>query len=100
MLTENLKVVSFSFSNFTLPQVGMLHLPDAEKSRRVYALMRQTGMSECMVLATCNRLEIISSLPHFLCPGMTAKVVESLYPEMEADVRIKAFVFAGIRTGI
>ncbi len=44
-------------------------------------------MTECMILATCNRVEIIASLPHFLCPGLTARILEALYPEIAFDDR-------------
>lgn len=84
MVTDHLKIVSFSFHNISLEGIGKLHLSDEVKSRRTYDVMRKTGMTECMILATCNRVEIISSLPHFLCPGLTARILEALYPEMSA----------------
>lgn len=87
MVAEHLRIISFSFHKISLERIGRLHLPEAEKSRRIYSVMRQTGMNECMILATCNRVEIISSLSHFLCPGLTARILESLYPDMSVDDR-------------
>ncbi|MFM7103983.1 MAG: glutamyl-tRNA reductase [Flavobacteriales bacterium] len=87
MVTDHLRIVSFSFHKISLDRIGKLHIPEEEKSRRTYALMRHTAMSECMILATCNRVEIITSLPHFLCPGLPARILEALYPEMSADDR-------------
>jgi glutamyl-tRNA reductase len=87
MTTDHLRIVSFSFHKISLDRIGKLHIPEEERSRRTYSLIRQTGMTECMILATCNRVEIIASLPHFLCPGLTARILEALYPEIAFDDR-------------
>ena len=99
MLTDHLRIVSFSFHKISIERIGLLHLPEESRFRRTYALMRHAGMTECMILATCNRVEIIASLPHFLCPGLTARILAALYPEMSNEDRSELVKDAMIYNG-
>ncbi len=41
-----------------------------------------------MYLSTCNRVELIFSLPHFVCPGVTAGILKNLQPNFsENEIR-------------
>ncbi len=45
-------------------------------------------MSELMYLSTCNRVELIFSHPHFVCPGVTANILRNLQPSLtENEIR-------------
>ncbi len=53
---------------------------------------QQTNMSELMYLSTCNRIELIFSLPHFVCPGVTANILRELQPRLsEEEIKELAF---------
>lgn len=43
-------------------------------------------MGELMYVSTCNRVEFIFTLPHFVCPGFTATVLKIIQPELTEEV--------------
>lgn len=60
----------------------MFHLPPEERVDRLSEVKQLLGIEELMYISTCNRVELIFTLPHFLCPGVTANVLQVLLPSL------------------
>ena len=43
------------------------------------------GMGEVMYLSTCNRVEFIFTLPHYVCPGVTAQMLAATGVELSEE---------------
>jgi len=55
------------------------------REEMLHNLKAQFGLTELMYLATCNRVEFIFSLNHFVCPGVTAGILNALKPAMDEE---------------
>jgi len=91
-----------SIGRFDLESIGRFHLPAEERATRLSAVKKQLGLEELMYISTCNRVELVFTLPHFLCPGVTAQVLQVLIPTLsEEEVKQTAYRaerFNGIET--
>lgn len=85
---NELRVVALTHKHFALDTIGKFHIADDTRKEKLAAIAREIGMSELMYLSTCNRVEIIFSLPHFVCPGVTANILRLIQPSLsESEIR-------------
>lgn len=105
-----LNIIAFTHRDLKLDEVGKLVIGNEEKPVRLRALKDRFGWSELMMIATCNRVELIyvSGLHHdgplagqSLAPaGSVAEILAYLYPVLnEAEIGMfaeKAAVYAGL----
>lgn len=85
---NELRVVAISHKNFSLETIGKFHLADDNRFTRLAAIAAEIGMKEIMYLSTCNRVELIFTLPHYVCPGVTANILRMM-PSGLDDATIK-----------
>lgn len=82
---NELRIIAITHKNFSLETIGKFHIPDSERIARLENVKVEAGMSELMYLTTCNRVELIFSLPHFVCPGVAANILCQLQPNLSAQ---------------
>lgn len=82
---NDLRVVALTHKNFPLETIGRFHMADDVRSQKLSQLKDLCGMLEVMYLSTCNRVEFIFTLPHYVCPGVTAQMLKSIAPELSDD---------------
>lgn len=83
---NELRVIAITHKNFSLEEIGLFHLNPDSRGEILQNLKTQFGFSELMYLSTCNRVEIIFSLPHYVCPGLTAQIIQALQPSLSGEV--------------
>lgn len=85
-----LKIIAFTHRDLKLDEVGKLVLGDEEKSRWLQELKDRFGWSELMMIATCNRVELIYVAPAKKSDSV-AEILGFLYPSL-SNAEIKLFV--------
>lgn len=89
---NELRIIALTHKNFPLETIGKLHLSDTDRDARLRSVKEKSNMAELMYLSTCNRIELIFSLPHFVCPGVTANIIRELQPSLsEEDIKEISF---------
>ncbi|MFM7730660.1 MAG: glutamyl-tRNA reductase, partial [Flavobacteriales bacterium] len=83
---NELRVIAITHKAFSLDQIGQLHIPDDSRAPRLQKLKESLELKELMFLSTCNRIEIIFTLDHYLCPGTSSQLLTALYPEVPHDI--------------
>jgi glutamyl-tRNA reductase len=67
--------------HFPLETIGSFAIPHEELKARLDAAKEEFQMSELMYLATCNRVEVVFDVPHFVCSGFTQQLLSFMFPE-------------------
>ncbi|MFN5621040.1 MAG: glutamyl-tRNA reductase [Flavobacteriales bacterium] len=86
---NELRVVALTHKHFSLETIGMFHLADDRRQEVLSNVIKHTGIQELMYLSTCNRVEIIFTLPHYVCPGVTANILKLIQPNLQ-ESKIKS----------
>ncbi len=86
---NELRVIAITHKNFPLEDIGQFHIQSERRADLLTELKTTLGIQELMYLSTCNRVELIFTLPHFVCPGFTAQVVSFLQPTW-GEEKVKA----------
>ena len=60
--------------------IGSFVIPQEELKARLDAAKEEFEMSELMYLGTCNRVEVVFNVSHFVCSGFTQKLLSHLFP--------------------
>jgi glutamyl-tRNA reductase len=85
---NDIRVIAISHRDFPLETVGAFYMQPEVRAEKLHQLKEKFGMSELMYLATCNRVEIIFTLGHYVCPGLTAGILQEIRPDWnEAQIR-------------
>ena len=85
---NDLRVVAITHKNFPLETIGKFHITDDARKDTLSSVKEVCGMGEVMYLSTCNRVEFIFTLPHYVCPGVTAQMLAATGVELtEEDIR-------------
>lgn len=82
---NELRVIAITHKAFSLDQIGQLHIQDDARAQRLQQLKEALALKELMFLSTCNRVEIIFTLDHYLCPGTTSQILAALYPDLSVE---------------
>ena len=80
---NELRVIAITHKNFSLEEIGKFHIAPEHRIQALSGLKETLGLSEIMFLSTCNRVEIIFSQPHYVCPGQSTIILKSLYPTLQ-----------------
>ncbi len=78
VLVNEIRVIAISHKNFPLETIGKFHIAPEQRERILSEIKISTGIDEIMYLSTCNRVEFIFTLPHFVCPGFTNSFLKKL----------------------
>jgi glutamyl-tRNA reductase len=99
---NDIKAIAITHKHFDLQQIGQFHIAPEERAERLAKVKAELGLEELMYISTCNRVELVFTLPHFLCPGVTTNVLKALIPSMEEEqlreVAYKAERYNGTET--
>jgi glutamyl-tRNA reductase len=88
---NDLRVVALTHKNFSLETIGQFHIADDLRKKTLSHLKETCGMGEIMYLSTCNRVEFIFTLPHYVCPGVTAQLLKATGVDMsDEEIRVIA----------
>jgi glutamyl-tRNA reductase len=82
---NDLRVIAITHKNFPLETVGRFHLSPENRKDVLQGVKNKFNISELIYLSTCNRVELVFSLPHFVCPGITAQVLKELQPSLTEE---------------
>lgn len=80
---NNLRAISLNHHHFPLETIGSFAIPHEELKARLDAAKQEFQMSELMYLGTCNRVEVVFDVPHFVCSGFTQQLLSFMFPEHE-----------------
>lgn len=78
---NNLRAISLNHHHFPLETIGSFAIPNEELKARLDAAKQEFQMSELMYLGTCNRVEVVFDVPHFVCSGFTQQLLSFMFPE-------------------
>jgi glutamyl-tRNA reductase len=78
---NNLRAISINHHHFPLETIGSFAIPHEELKARLDAAKEEFQMSELMYLGTCNRVEVVFDVPHFVCSGFTQQLLSFMFPE-------------------
>ena len=82
---NDLRVVAITHKNFPLETIGKFHISDDRRKEVLSRVKEICGMGEIMYLSTCNRVEFIFTLPHYVCPGVTAQMLAATGVELSEE---------------
>ena len=82
---NDLRVVAITHKNFPLETIGKFHVADEKRKEILTRVKEMCGMGEIMYLSTCNRVEFIFTLPHYVCPGVTAQMLAATGVELSEE---------------
>ncbi len=77
---NTLRAISINHHHFPLETIGSFVIPQEELKARLDAAKEEFEMSELMYLGTCNRVEVVFNVTHFVCSGFTQKLLSHLFP--------------------
>jgi glutamyl-tRNA reductase len=63
-----------------LETIGSFVIPSEELKARLDSAKEAFEMNELMYLGTCNRVEVVFNVSHFVCSGFTQKLLSHLFP--------------------
>jgi len=72
---KKIQVVSIQHQQFPLETIGLFHLDSAAWEEALLKAKQISGCDEIMYMSTCNRVEWIFTLDHYVCPGLTAQII-------------------------
>jgi glutamyl-tRNA reductase len=81
---NELRSIAITHQEFPLSTIGKFHIDPDQREMLLRSLKNQFGLNELMYLSTCNRVELIFTLPHFLCGGQTKAILGHLFPALDA----------------
>lgn len=82
---NDIRVIAITHRDFSLETVGAFYLEPEARAAKLEALKQQFGIDELMYLATCNRVEIIFTIGHYVCPGLTGNILQALRPDISEE---------------
>ncbi len=99
---NELRVIAITHKHFSLEEIGRFHIQPELRVEALSTLKAKFDLKEVMFLSTCNRVELIFSLPHYVCAGQTAQILSILFPNVDPDfiknISAKAERFNGIES--
>jgi glutamyl-tRNA reductase len=83
---KELQVISMSHHQFPLETIGQFHIPDHMLESKIQELKEAIGCEELMFVSTCNRVEWIFTVDHYVCSGLTQKILDIFKQSSELDI--------------
>jgi glutamyl-tRNA reductase len=83
---KELQVISMSHHQFPLETIGQFHIPDHILESKLQELKNTIGCEELMFVSTCNRVEWIFTVDHYVCSGLTQKILEIFKQSDDLDI--------------
>jgi len=83
---QGLRAISIHHHHFPLETIGEFSISEAALEGTVNKLKQTFGIQEIMYLGTCNRIEFIFTLPHYVCPGFAFEFLKCVQPNVPDEV--------------
>jgi glutamyl-tRNA reductase len=83
---QGLRAISIHHHHFPLETIGDFSLAEEALEGTVNKLRKEFGIQEIMYLGTCNRIEFIFTLPHYVCPGFAFEFLKCIQPNLSDEV--------------
>ncbi|MBM3447755.1 MAG: glutamyl-tRNA reductase [Bacteroidetes bacterium] len=83
---QGLRAISIHHHHFPLETIGDFSLAEEALEGTVNKLKQTFGIQEIMYLGTCNRIEFIFTLPHYVCPGFAFEFLKCVQPNVPDEV--------------
>ena len=74
-VVKKVQVISIQHQQFPLETIGKFHLEESQWGESLKRAKEISGCEEIMYITTCNRVEWIFTLDHYVCPGLTAQII-------------------------
>lgn len=78
---NNLRAISINHHHFPLETIGSFAIPHEELQSRLDEAKKEFQIKELMYVGTCNRVEVVFDIPHFVCSGFTQQFLSFVFPE-------------------
>ena len=88
---NRLNTLAFTHRVFAVDRIGLLHITPENLAHRLAPIQAQFGLSELMMLSTCNRVEFTYLAQQASAPEFNHAFLQALYPELASE-QIEAFV--------
>lgn len=85
ILLNNLRAISINHHHFPLETIGSFAINSDDLQDRLNAVKQKFNLSELMYLGTCNRVEVVFDVPHFVCPGFTNELLSFMFQEHDTS---------------
>lgn len=82
---EQFRIISLSHKNLSVEEVGTYHISDDQLQDRVKVLLTIPGLSEVMLLSTCNRVEFLISCELKCDRIFLEKFFRTAYPALNTE---------------
>jgi glutamyl-tRNA reductase len=86
MRTNHLRTIAVTHKVFPLETIGMLHIALEERDERIRSLQSDLQINELVYVSTCNRVEFVFTLDHYVCPGFASRFISALFPHLSATI--------------
>ncbi len=74
-----------SHHQFPLETIGQFHIPDHLLEAKLQELKNVIGCEELMFVSTCNRVEWLFTVDHYVCTGLTQKILDIFCQSSQLD---------------
>ena len=95
-----LHIVAFTHKNLAVSEIGQLHIDPDNQEKLLLESKEAFGLSELMYLTTCNRIEFALVTDESCDSDFVDRFIQTLYPVISAENRIKLVESAEIFQGI
>ena len=82
MKQEHLYIVAVTHKNFSLTEIGKLHLDDTSEKAILTKIKTELGLKELVYLSTCNRVEFLFTTKKIVNKAFLAELFPSLSPKL------------------
>lgn len=83
---KELQVISLSHHQFPLETIGQFHVSENSLESKLQELKKVMGCEELMFVSTCNRVEWIFTVDHYVCTGLTQKILDLFCQDHQIDI--------------
>jgi glutamyl-tRNA reductase len=83
MTNNSLRTIAITHKTFPLELIGSMHIAPEARNSRIEQLKESLQIQELVYISTCNRVEFVFTLDHYVCPGFTSRLIGSLFPDLE-----------------
>jgi glutamyl-tRNA reductase len=74
-VVKKVQLISIQHQQFPLETIGKFHLEESQWGESLRKAKEISGCEEIMYITTCNRVEWIFTLDHYVCPGLAAQII-------------------------
>lgn len=85
MTNNPLRTIAITHKIFPLDLIGSLHIAPEARNSRIEQLKNSLQIQELVYISTCNRVEFVFTLDHYVCPGFAGRLLSTLFPELDAQ---------------